>query len=163
MRRVVILFVILSLATGAFGQASDSQRTVAQAGQSKKPPEISQSDWAAVRRFLLDGIVSDFRKASAKTGHDYDDQRRPKAAAACVDWPHANDDSMPALLYWGDEWTNSDKDTPQSIRQSALKECEKAKEEGQNSEWGKLGLRVPCNCQMLLQDSQPVMNVPEEP
>jgi hypothetical protein len=44
-----------------------------------------------------------------------------------------------ALL--GDEWTDSDKDMPQSIRQEAFHQCELAKKEGEEAkDWAKSGI-----------------------
>jgi hypothetical protein len=163
MSRICGLFLLCSFAVAVFGQTSDPPKAALPTDQSTRAAEVSAGDLSAVEKFLLNGIVSDFKKAAAKTGHDFDDQRQPKAAAVCIAWPHGNDDSKPALLYWGDEWTDSDKDTPQSIRQEAFHQCELSKKEGEEtSEWTKLGIRNLCECQFLLEDSTPVLAVPEE-
>jgi len=116
---------------------------------------------AAVPSFLLNSLVSDFKKEAAKTGHDYDSQRQPKAAAVCPSWPDY--DSEPHVLYWGDEWTDSDEDTPESIRREAIKQCDQAKVgDERSSEWSKLRVGSLCNCQLILQDSTTVLTAPDE-
>jgi hypothetical protein len=135
--------------------------------------QITRADLTAMRRRLIDKLVREFKAKVQQVpseeelrifpdaeNADYESLKPHRAASVCHNWPTQKHPDESGIIYWG---YTSDERTADVAAAAALRACNAAKINPRSLEWSRLGVKPDdlCQCDLLLKDSNVVINPPD--